>query len=156
MCQRLFLGSDVPLPVLDLEEGGGDFEVRAVAEDRGLRKRLGVKHLVEAVTSDGCACDLNVQDQESVVAMMPDDVEETECLARCAACARCLHDYVAGVAARGPVVAYVCWHEEEGKAPGKRQDVDLDWFLRPALDDVNGRVLRVRRPPDAPIEDGRP
>lgn len=144
MCRRVFLGSAAPLPLVALADGRGEFEVRPVPDDRGVRERLGVAHLVEAVTEQHCSCDFNVPNNEMLVETFPDDAEEQADLARAQARALRLHAYVEDAARRAPVSAYVCWWDEERHPTQGNLDVDVSWFLRPALDDVDRRVLRVR------------
>lgn len=144
MCHRVFIGSDAPLPTVDLTAGGGDFQVREVPDERGVRARIGVRYIVEAATEQECSCDFDVASAEFLLAEFPEDADEGESLARAVARARKLHGYITTAMRAGAIRVLVCeWEKEQLPLHGTRE-VDVEWFLRPDFDDADRWVLRVR------------
>jgi hypothetical protein len=94
---------------------------------------------------DGCVCDLDVPARVSMVLTFAGDADEQTDLVRAYAAARRLYAHVTDALTRGSVSAYLCcWDEERLPSLGELE-LDVDWFLRPAFDEVERRVLRVRR-----------
>jgi hypothetical protein len=128
MCMMLYIGSDIPLPIIPFKEDAPAFHTEVLTEnDEKIVQHFSTANVSYAGSSQGCGCGfqhslidsnigwLNVEDEDD------DDFKMNM---------RQLYEYVKDVVGKGgKVELYACWDGEFEDAPMSREDISLQELI---------------------------